>query len=58
MVLDDENPWDTILACTMYTMRVTVHTTTQYTPAKLLFGLDLILNIHHKANLQDIKKHI
>ena len=28
MVLDDQNPWDGILASTMFTLRATVHTTT------------------------------
>ena len=29
MVLDDKNPWDGILASTMFALRATVHTTTQ-----------------------------
>ena len=33
MILDDENPWDGILAFTMFTLRATVHTSTQHTPA-------------------------
>ena len=33
MVLDDENPWDSILASTMFTSRAIVQSTTQYTPA-------------------------
>ena len=37
MVLDNENPWDGILASTMFALRATVHTTTQYTPAQLIF---------------------
>ena len=36
MVMDDENPWDGILASTMVALRATVHTTTQYTPAQLI----------------------
>ena len=43
MVLDDKNPLDSILASTMFTRRVTVHTTTQYTPTKLIFRRDLII---------------
>ena len=34
MVLDDKNSWDRILASTMFALRATVHTTTQYTPAQ------------------------
>ena len=42
MVLYDENPWDGILASTMLTLRAMVHTTTQHTPAQLVFGQDSI----------------
>ena len=56
MVLDDENPWNRILAFTMFALRVTVHTTTQYTPAQLVFKQDSVLNTRHKANWQLIKK--
>ena len=31
MILDDENPWDGILASTMCALRATLRTTTQYT---------------------------
>ena len=34
MVLDDDNPWDGILAATMFALRSTVHTTTQHTPTQ------------------------
>ena len=44
MVLDDENPWDGILASTMFALRATVHTTAQYTPTQLIFGRDSIIN--------------
>ena len=57
MVLDDENPWGGILASTMFKLRATVHTTTQYTPAQLVFGQESILNTRHEANCQIIKKH-
>ena len=32
-VLDDENPWDGILASKIFALRGMVHTTTQYTPS-------------------------
>ena len=35
MVLNDENPQDRILAFSMFTLRVMVHTTMQYTQAQL-----------------------
>ena len=62
MVLDDDNPWDKILesttknpcdgilASTMFALRAMVHTTTQYTPAQLVFERDSILNTRHEAN--------
>ena len=50
MVLDDENPWDGILASTMFELRATVHTTMQYTPAQLVLGQDSILNTRHEAS--------
>ena len=56
MVLDDDNPWDGILAATMFALRATVHTTSQYTPAQLVFGRDSILNVKHKANWKIIKE--
>ena len=56
MVLHDENPWDRILASTMFALLATVHTTTQYTTAQFVFGRDSILNTRHEANWQLIKK--
>ena len=55
-VLDDDNPWDRILTSIMFALRATVHTTTQYTPAQLVFGRDSILNTCHEVNWQLIKK--
>ena len=57
MVLDDENPWDGILASTMFALRATVHTTTQYTPAQLIFGRNSIINRHHNVDWEIIRKH-
>ena len=44
MVLDDENPWDGILASTMFALRAMIHTITQYTPTQLIYGRDTIMN--------------
>ena len=44
MELDDKNPWDGILASSMFALCATVHTTTQYAPAQLIFGRDSIIN--------------
>ena len=56
MVRYDEKPWDGMLASTMFALRATVYTRTQYTPAQLVFGQDSILNTRHEANWQLIKK--
>ena len=56
MVLDDKNPWDGILASTMFALRATVHTTTQYTPAQLIFGRDSIMNRSHDVDWKTIRK--
>ena len=55
MVLDDNNPWDGILAATMFALSATVHTTTQHTPTQVVFGRDSILNTRHEADWQLIK---
>ena len=56
MVLNDENLWDGILASTMFALRATVHTTTQYTPAQLIFGRDSIINRRHDIDWKMIRK--
>ena len=56
MVLDDDNPWDGILTSTMFFLRATVYTITQYRPAQLVFGLDSILNEHHDIDWEAVKK--
>ena len=48
--VDEKDPWSGILAATMFAIRSTVHTTSQYTPMQLVFGRDSILNIAHDAN--------
>ena len=40
----------------MFTIRSTVHTTTQHIPSQLVFGRDAILNINQEANYQLIKQ--
>ena len=40
----------------MFDLRVTVHTTIQYTPAQLDFGYNLILNWCHDVDLKTIRK--
>ena len=56
MVLNDDNPLDGILASTMFALSATVHTTTQYTPAQLIFGRDSILYTRQEADWQIFEK--
>jgi len=47
MVLDDANPWDGILASTMFALvRATLYTTTRCTPTQLVFGGDAVADWH------------
>ena len=54
--LDEKNPWDGILAATMFATRATYHTTLQATPAQLVFGRDAILNTKFEANWNLIRE--
>ena len=56
MALDYGNPWDGILAYTMFALRATVHTTTQYTPTQLIFGRNSIINRRHNLDWEIIRK--
>ena len=53
--LDEEDPWSGVLAAAMFALRATYHTTTQATPAQLVFGRDAILNTVFQANWKYIK---
>ena len=48
------DPWSGILAATMFTVRVTYHTTLQASPMQILFGRYDILNIKHSADWEHI----
>jgi protein associated with RNAse G/E len=53
--LDEEDPWSGILAAVMFATRATYHTTTQATPAQLVFGRDAILNTKFEADWKYIR---
>ena len=53
---DEDDPWKGILSAAAFAVRATVHTTLQKTPAQLVFGRDMILNIKHVANWEHIKQ--
>jgi transposase InsO family protein len=48
--------WDGILSAVGFAMRSTVHTTTQATPAQLVFNRDAIHNVRFEADWQYIKQ--
>ena len=52
----NNDPWLGILAATMFSVRVTYHTTLQTYPMQLVFGQDSILNIKHFANWEHIRQ--
>ena len=54
--LEEDDPWKGILAATAFAVRATIHTTLQKTPAQLVFGRDMILNVQHIANWEYIKQ--
>ena len=50
MVLNDVNIWDGILAATIFALGAPVHTTTQHTPAQLVFGRDSLMSVSYEDN--------
>ena len=48
--------WAGLLSAVGFAMRATVHTTTQATPAQLVFNRDAIQNVHFEADWQFIKE--
>ena len=53
--IDLEDPWAGVLAAVRMAMRATVHTTTQATPAQLVFNRDAIHNVAFRADWNYIK---
>lgn len=53
---DDPDALDGMLAATMFAVRATYNTTTQSTPAQLVFGRDAILNTRFEANWKFIRE--
>ena len=50
----DKQAFEGILGAAMYSVRATVHTTTNHTPMQLVFGRDAIFNIKHIINWKEI----
>jgi transposase InsO family protein len=53
--VDEGDPWSGVLSAVMFATRSTYHTTTQATPAQLVFGRDAILNTTFDANWKIIR---
>ena len=54
--LDKDDPWSAILHKCAWAIRSTVHTSTNYTPAQLVFGRDMIFDLAFKANWNRIRE--
>ena len=54
--LNKDDTWKGILSAVAFAVRSTIHTTSQKTPAQLVFDRDMILNIKHMANWEFIRK--
>jgi hypothetical protein len=48
--LNEEDPWSSFLAATVWAIRSIYHTTLRATPTQLVFGCDMILNIKFKSD--------
>ena len=51
-----DDPVADMCAAAAYAIRGTVHGTTQYTPAQLVFGKDLILSTKMQANMELVRQ--
>ncbi len=54
--LEEENPWEGILAACAWAIRSTYHTVLEATPGQLVFGRDMLLPIQFKADWARIKQ--
>ena len=52
----NNNPWSSILATTIFVVRVTNHTTLQASPLQLVFAREAILNIKHVSDWDHIRQ--
>ena len=52
--INKDEPWEGILAATMFSIRATFYTTMKASPMQLVFGRDAILNIKHVTKWENI----
>lgn len=55
--MDPIDPWSGYLAAAAFAIRTTYHTTTQATPAELVFGRDMIFERTFSPNWEAIRRH-
>ena len=55
-VFDYVNPWGSILTSVAWAVRSSYHTTLEATPAQLVFGRDMAVNLQHVANWKSISQ--
>jgi len=53
--LDEQQPWQGIIAAAKFACHVTIHTTLNASPTQLVFGRDAILNSRYEANWEVIR---
>ena len=54
--LDEERPWQGIIAAAKFACHATVHTALNASPTQLVFGRDAILNTRYKADWEVIRE--
>ena len=54
--LDEERPWQGIIAAAKFACHATVHTTLNASPTQLVFGRDAILNTRYEADWKVIRE--
>lgn len=53
--LDPNDPYGDLLASVAWAVRSTYHTTLEATPGQLVFGRDMIFDVEHQANWENIR---
>ena len=56
MMLDPRDPWSDILAQCAWAIRSTAHTLLDATPAQLVFGRDMLFDVSHVVNWEQINE--
>jgi len=54
--LDPRDPYGDLLASVAWAVRSTYHTTLEATPGQLVFGRDMVFDVEHQANWENIRR--